>query len=214
MTARYTVYYYPGNATLLPHMMLREIGVPFELILIDRKEGAHKRADYLRMNPNGLIPVLVDGDQVLFETAAIALHLAEQHEGAGLAPRPGEPERADFLRWMVHLTNTPQAEFQPWFYPPKFAEGAEAQADVKRVAERRMKANFERIAGQLGIQPYLLGERFSAADLFLYMLVRWGRLMPQRPGANPVLGAHAERILSRPAVQAAFEAEGLAPPYY
>ena len=209
----YRLFYYPSNASLLPHAMLREIGADFELVLVDRTVGAHKTPEYMRLNPNGLIPVLVDGEAVLFETAAIALYLTEQHPEAGLAPLPGEPGRADFLRWMVHLTNTPQAEFQPWFYPHKFAEGDAAQADVQSVAERRMVADFERIAGQLGAGPWLLGERFSAADLFLFMLVRWGRGMPRPPGAIPALRAHAERVLQRPAVQATLAAEGIGAPF-
>jgi glutathione S-transferase len=208
------LYYYPGNASLLPHIMLREARVPHELVLVDRTQKAHQAPAYLRLNPNGLIPVLIDGDVVLYETAAIALYLAEKHPEAGMAPPVGSVARPDFLRWMVHLTNTPQAEFQPWFYPHKFAEGVEAQADVKRVAERRMNAEFDRIAGLLGDGPWLLGKVFSAADLFLFMLVRWGRMMPRPPGTVAGLRAHAERVLARPAVQAALAAEGVGAPFY
>ncbi len=210
----YTLFYYPGNASLLPHMMLREIGAPHELVLVDRTQDAHRQPDYMRMNPNGLIPVLLDGDAVLYETAAIALHLTEKHPGAGLAPLPGDPARPHFLRWMVHLTNTPQAEFQPWFYPHKFAVRRTAQDDVKLVGQARMEANFKRIAKQLGDGPYLLGERFSAADLFLLMLIRWGRMMPQPPRDIPALAALAERVMARPAVSETFAAEGIAPPFY
>lgn len=209
----YRLFYYPGNASLLPHIMLREIGAAHELVLVDRTQEAHKAPDYLRLNPNGLIPVLIDGDVTLYETAAIALYLTEKHPEAGLAPGPGEAGRGEFLRWMVHLTNTPQAEFQPWFYPHKFAKGAAAQADVKEVARRRMEANFARIAAQLGDGEYLLGSRFSAADLFLLMLVRWGRAMPNPPRDVPALGALCSRVAQRPAVWAAFAAEGIGPPF-
>lgn len=208
------LFYYPGNASLLPHILLREAGALHELVLVDRTKDAHHAPEYLRLNPNGLIPVLIDGDLVLYETAAIALYLTEKHPEARLAPAVGSPMRPDFLRWMVHLTNTPQAEYQPWFYPHKFAEGAEAQADVKRVAARRMDAEFDRIAGLLGDGPWLLGETFSAADVFLFMLVRWGRMMPRPPGTVPALQAHAERVLARAAVQAALAAEGLNAPFY
>lgn len=113
----YALYYYPGNASLLPHMALREAGAPFELRLVDRSQDAQHSAGYLRLNPNGRIPVLVQGDLVLFETAAITLHLTDQHPEAGLAPARGTPERGHFHKWMVHLTNTPQAEYRAWFYP-------------------------------------------------------------------------------------------------
>ena len=105
----YALYYYPGNASLLPHMMLREIGAPFELRLVDRAQGAQHGEAYLRLNPSGRIPVLVQDDLVLFETAAIALHLVDQHPEAGLAPPPGTPARAAFYKWIIHLTNTPQS---------------------------------------------------------------------------------------------------------
>ena len=76
-----SLYYYPGNASLLPHMMLREIGAEFELRLVDRGQNAQKSPDYLKLNPSGRIPVLIDGDLVLFETAAVALHLGRQVPG-------------------------------------------------------------------------------------------------------------------------------------
>ena len=66
-----TLHYFPGNASMTPHMLLRELGVPFELALVDRAKRAHKAPEYLKLNPNGLIPVLVDGALVLYETAAI-----------------------------------------------------------------------------------------------------------------------------------------------
>ena len=83
------LYYFPGNASLTPHMVLEELGVPFELRLVDRANAAHKSRDYLKLNPNGQIPVLVDGDLVLYETVAICLHLVDTHPEAGLAPRLG-----------------------------------------------------------------------------------------------------------------------------
>jgi glutathione S-transferase len=80
---------------------------------------------------------------------------------------------------------------------------------VKQGARVRLERMFEVIAQQLGEAPYLLGERFSAADLFLFMLVQWGRNMPHPPRAHPTLSAHAARIWARPAVQATFAAEGI-----
>ena len=209
----YTLYYYPGNASLLPHMALQEAGVPFELRLVDRARDAQNSAEYLLLNPNGRIPVLVQGDLVLFETAAIALYLADQHPEAALAPKPGTPERAHFYKWMVHLTNTPQAEYRAWFYPWQHVADPAMAESVKQAAADRLGRMFDVIAGQLGDGPWLLGERFSAADLFLLMLVRWGRTMPRPPRSLPPLGAHSQRVLARPAVQATFAAEGLAEPF-
>ena len=210
----YALHYYPGNASLLPHMMLREIGVPFELRLVDRNVGAQRSAEYLRLNPNGRIPVLTDGNATLYETAAIALYLTERHPEAALAPAPDARGRPDFLRWMVHFTNTPQTEFRAWFYPEEHVADAEAAPSVKRAAEARLGEMFERIAAQLGAGPWLLGEAFSAADLFLFMLIRWGRTLSRPVREVPGLGALAERVVQRPAVQATLRAEKLGAPFY
>lgn len=210
----YTLHYYPGNASLLPHMILREAGAPFTLALVDRQANAHKSPAYLKLNPNGLIPVLeIAGEPPLFETAAIAITLAERHPEAGLIPPPGDPLRAQFFKWMLHLSNTPQATFVSWFYPFQAADGEAAQAAVKAKAAERLDAMFDRIAAQLGDGPWLLGDRFSAADLFLFMLIRWGRSMPRPPRTVRALGALAERVLARPAVQATLAAEGLQAPF-
>ncbi|WP_230530832.1 glutathione S-transferase family protein [Microvirga roseola] len=208
------LYYYPGNASLLPHMMLREIGAPFELRLVDRSQNAQKSADYLRLNPNGRIPVLVDGDLVLFETAAVALHLADKFPEAGLAPAIGTKERAEFYKWMIHFTNTPQAEYRAWFYPHEHTTDEAAVPSVKAAAEQRLYRMFDVIAEQLGDRAWLLGDRFSAADLFLFMLIRWGRGMPRPPRSIPALNALAERVVARPAVQEAFAAEGIQAPLF
>lgn len=208
------LYYYPGNASLLPHMLLREIGAPFELRLVDRDQNAQKSSDYLKLNPNGRIPVLIDGDLALFETAAIALHLVDRFAGAGLAPAVGTAERAEFYKWMIHLTNTPQAEFRAWFYPHEHVTDEAAAPSVKAAAEKRLNRMFDVISAQLGDKPWLLGERFSAADLFLFMLIRWGRGMPRPPRTIPNLNALAERVLARPAVQEAFRVEGIQAPLY
>ena len=207
------LHHYPGNASMTPHMLLEELGVPYTLKLVDRTRQAHKSADYLDLNPNGLIPVLIDGDLVLYETAAVALHLCDRHPEAALAPPPGTPERSLFYRWLVHLTNTPQAEYRAWFYPHEFVTDEAAAPTVKDAAERRLNGIFDRIADQLGSGPWLLRQTFSAADLYLFMLFRWGRAMPRPPRTLAPLGALAERVLARPAVQAALAAEGLQPPF-
>lgn len=210
----YALYYYPGNASLLPHMMLREIGVPFELRLVDREANAHRHPDYLRLNPNGRIPVLLDDGLVLYETAAIALHLVDRHPEAELGPRISSSDRAPFYKWMIHLTNTPQVDYLSWFYPDRYVSDPAMAPEVQRAAAARLEEDFERIALQLGDGPWLLGSRFSAADLFLFMLIRWGRAMPKPPRIRPPLAALAARVLARPAVQAALDAERIAEPFF
>src|SRR5262249_2108595 len=116
------LHYYPGNASLTPHMLLEELGVPFELRLVDREKDAQHSPEYLRLNPNGTIPVLVDGALVLYETAAICLHLVDTHPAAGLAPPLGTPERAHFYKWLAWLGNTLQPTLMVWHYAERWVE--------------------------------------------------------------------------------------------
>lgn len=207
----YQLHYVPSTASLLPHMMLRELGVPFELRLVDQAGGELASPAYLQLNPNGRIPVLVVDGRPLYETAAIALFIADRHPG--LAPQLGDPDRADYYKWMVHLANTTQAEFRSWFYAHEYVDDPAHEASARAAAGKRMMANFEVIARQLEGRDWLLPSGFSAADLYLMMMVRWGRGLPHPPRDIPVLGAHAQRVLNRPAVQAALAAEGLTAPY-
>jgi glutathione S-transferase len=214
-----TLHYYPGNASFTPHVLLHELGVPFELALVDRTRGAHKAPAYLALNPNGLIPVLVDGDLVLYETAAICLHLVDTHAAAGLAPALGTPERAEFYKWLVWLTNTLQATLIHYFYPDRMVDTVDAAAalQVKAHAQAKVGDCLVQIDAQLARSggPWLLGERYSAVDPFCFMLCRWTRGFAQRPARDyPHIGPYLARVLARPAVQRAVAAEQLPEPIY
>lgn len=213
------LHYYPGNASFAPHVLLQEIGAPFELKLVQRTEGAHKRPEYLKLNPNGQIPVLVDGDLVLYETAAICLHLADAHPGAALAPQPGTRERAHYYKWMAWLTNTPQAMMKHYFYPERLVDDGDAGAarQVKAHAQAQVGGMLQQLDDQLGSHgaPWLLGEHYSAVDAFAFLLCRWTRGFDDRPARDyPHIAPYLQRLLTRPAVQRAIAAEGLSEPYY
>jgi len=211
-----TLHYHPSNASMAPHMLLRELGVPFELALVDRAQGAHKAPAYLKLNPNGLIPVLVDGDLVLYETAAIVLHLVDTHPEAGLAPALGTAERAQFYKWLVWLSATLQAQMPLYFYSDRYvAPGNTAgAAEVKARAEATIAALVDQIEAQLAghCGPWFLGERYSALDAYALMLTRWTRGMARPARTLPAIGAWQQRMLARPAVQATYGAEGLVEP--
>ena len=119
----YQLHYFPSNANAAPHMVLEELGQQYDLALVDRQNNAQKSKDYLKINPNGRIPTLVDGELVMFEAAAIVLHLVDKHPEAGLAPRVGTPERAKFYQWMAFLTNSLQEELMIWQYPDRLTGG-------------------------------------------------------------------------------------------
>ena len=207
------LHYHPTDASLAPHLLLEEIGMPFELRLVDRSVNAQKSPAYLKLNPNGLIPVLVDADLVLYETAAICLHLADTHPGAGLAPALGTDERAHFYKWMFWLANTFHATLMPYFYPQRWADDAAAIAQVKARAESRVNGLLDQLDAELARHagPWLLGAKFSAADPYAWMLCCWTRHFKQPARLRPQLGPYLQRVRARPAVQRALQAEGLAP---
>lgn len=209
------LFYYPGNASLAPHVLLEELGVPYELELVDRKTNAQKSAAYLRLNPAGRIPVLVDGELVIFETAAIMMHLLDTRGGDALIPKLGTPERARFYQWLMYLTNTVQAEAHPFFYPDQHATDDVGAGQVKQKAEERWGEMFALLDRELAARgPFLLGETYSALDVYLAMLVRWGRFMKLPPRELAHVGKLARRVAERPAWQRAMAQEGLAAPYF
>jgi glutathione S-transferase len=213
------LHYYPGNASFTPHVLLREIGAPFELKLVRRMEGAHKQPAYLKLNPNGLIPVLVDGDLVLYETAAICLHLADNFPAAALAPPLGSLQRAHFYKWLAWLTNTLQATLIVYFYPERWVDDGDAgaAAQVKAHAMAKVHTMLEMLDAQLASHggPWLLGSDYSAVDPYAFMLCRWTRGFDTRPARDYThIAPYLKRVLERPAVQQAFAAEALAAPWY
>jgi glutathione S-transferase len=211
----YKLYYYPGNANLVPHTLLEELGVDYELILVDRCSNAHKSPEYLKLNPTGRIPVLIDGDLVLYETAAICLHLVDRHPQAQLAPAVGSVERAHFYKWLVYLTNTLQAELLTYFYPDRLTDDDAATAQVKAHAESRVGAMLDLIESTLAAGgPYLLGAHYSAVDPYLLMLARWTRMMQHPARQRPHLARYLDLMVSRPAIQRAFAGEGLTAPLF
>ena len=214
------LHYFPGNASLTPHMLLEELGVPFSLKLVDRTQGAQQAPAYLALNPNGLIPVLVDArfepPLVLYETAAICLHLLDTHTAHALAPAVGTPERAHFYKRLVWLTNTLQAALIHYFYPERIVDAGDATAAAQ--VKAHMEAKVGGLLGQMDAelaahgQPWLLGATFSAVDLYALMLCRWTRGFARPARSLTHLGPYLQRVLARPAVQRAFATEGLGAP--
>lgn len=198
---------------MAPHFLLNDMALPFELKLVDRKQSAHKSVEYLKLNPLGRIPVLVDGDLVLFEAAAICLHLVDQHPEHNLAPALGTPERALFYKWMMFLTNTVQSDFMIYFYPDRHTTDEDGAASVKAMAEQRLGEWLSYINQELAGHNYLLGDTFSAADYYLLMLCRWCRGLTKPPRSYDHINGYLNRIMKRPAVARVIESEQLAAPF-
>ena len=204
----YELFYYPGNASLAPHFVLEEIGAPFQLTLVDRTLNGQKDPEYMKRNPMGRIPTLIDGDLVLFESAAICLHLADRHPDARLAPALGTDQRAQLYKWLMFLTNTIQPDFMAYYYPEKHTADSGGIASVKASAEERLDAAYAVVDEALRRGgPYLLGATLSVADFFLLMLVLWGRSVEHRSTELAGIRRCAELVLQRPSTQRAIATE-------
>ena len=216
-----TLHYYPGNASLIVHIVLEEIGAPFALEFVDRAQVAHKSKAYLALNPNGLIPVFVDDSPagggaplVLYETAAICMHLADVHPEAAMLPPLATPERANAYKWIAWLSNALQPALIVYSYPERWADDAAGAAVVRAKAEAKIGTLLDQLDAELARhgQPWLLGERYSVADAYAFVLCRWTRGFARPARSLPHLRPWLERMLARPAVQRAFATEQLAPP--
>jgi glutathione S-transferase len=210
------LYYFPGNASLAPHILLEELGVPFTLVLVDRAVEAQRSPEFLTLNPNGQIPVLVDGDLVLYESAAICLTLADMFPAKRLVPPLQTAERAHFYKWLIWSTNTLQAMLMHYFYGERLVNDndADAATQVKAHAEASVDRMLDKLDAQLASHgaDWLLGATYSAIDPYVLMLCRWTRGCAHPARSRPHLGPYLQRVLARPATQRAFATEGLSAP--
>lgn len=205
----YTLYYSPGTASMVVHLALLELGLPHELRLIDIDAKAQKSPEYLRLNPNGVVPTLIVDGAPVCECAALLLLLGERHADAGLAPQPGDTKRNLYLQWVLHLANTLQPAFRQWFYPADFGPADQSEA-MREFSRRRIETVWDRLEAHLSAHgPYMLGENFSLLDLYATMLMRWSRNMPKPADRWPAIGALAARIKARPSWKRLYEIEGL-----
>ncbi len=221
MTQRYVLYGSPDSANLVIRMLLHELGQPFDSIWIDRSRQQHKQADYLAMNPQGLIPVLLDNGQPIFETAAIMLHLCDGH--SALLPQ-SRAERARFLQWLFYLSNTPHADLRARFYSDDYIDGENAQAALRDGMGKRFENHLQLIEAELAANQsghWFLGESLSALDIYLAALCRWWQLYPTAEAAEPIsagrlpnLHCLLNELSRRPAIAAACAEEKLVPPFF
>jgi glutathione S-transferase len=214
------LYYSPGTIALVPHFLLEELGLPYELVLVDTRKQEHQQAAYLKINPKGKIPFMVDGDLMLSESAAICMYLADSYAnlaGANhFSPPLGSPERAYLYQWMLYLSNTLQAELFCYLYPEKLTEEVSATVQVKTRAEQRVAQMLSYIDDHLAASSdvFLLGEQLTIADLLLFLLCRWTRGMQKPARAYPHLTPYLTTLSVRPSISKAFEMEGIQAPFF
>lgn len=205
----YTLYYSPGTASMAVHLALIEIGAPYRLERVDFGRKEQRSETYLRLNPLGQVPTLIIDGQPYTESTALLMMLADRHPEAGLAPAPGTAERNAWYQWLVFQCNTLAASFRNWFYPGDLG-AAEHPPDLRVALQTRIEGLWTRLDHHLASDgPYLLGDRFSAADLQLIMYMRWSRNMPRSALDWPALKRFAGLVRGRDSWQRLCDAEGL-----
>lgn len=183
------LYYNPKSRAVIAKWMLDECGAEYEIVPIDFETRQHKAPEFLKVNPAGKLPALVDGDSRVFENAAICLYLADRFPRANLAPKIGAPERGRYLSLVVYSTSQLEPAMGDALLGGPAATAQRGWTDfetAKDVVER-----------ELGDGPYLFGDWFTAADVMIGSMFIWRRIFTGKPD-SPKLDAYADRLLARP----------------
>ncbi|GAA5233972.1 glutathione transferase GstA [Verticiella sediminum] len=194
------LYFAPGTCALSPHIVLAELGLPYETARVDLK--THQTADgqdYYTINPKGYVPALEVDGEILTEGPAIVQYLADQKPEAGLVPPVGTLGRARVHEWLTYIGTEIHKNFKPFF-----ANGSdEAKAAAKEVLTKRFAYADERLKGR----DFLTGDKLSAADPYLFVVGTWAEKVGLPLGDD--LKSFIERMKARAGVQKAMKEQGL-----
>ena len=198
------LYYTPGACSQAPHIAIHELGLPYEAVKVDL--ATHKLddgTDYRTINPKGYVPTLeLDDGTRLTEANVILQYLAEQKPGR-LAPAFGSKERWKLIEWLAFIASEVHKGFGPLWNP-------KTPDDVRERTVQALGNRFGYLAQTLEKQPFLMGDEFSIADAYLFVVLNWSDLHKVDLAPWPSLQQFRKRVAARPAVQATLKAEGLA----
>jgi len=198
------LYYSPGACSLAPHIVLREAGLPVDLLKVDT--ATHVTAaggDYFAVNPKGQVPVLeLDDGTRLTEGPVVSQYIADHAQAASLMPAAGTLERYRVMEWQNYITSELHKSFTPLF-------ASDLDAEAKRTLAARLAKKYAWVDAQLANRPYLTGDAFNAADAYLFVVTGWARFVQLELGHLTHLQAFMSRVAQRPAVREALRAEGL-----
>ena len=198
------LYILPGACSLAANIALREAGIPFELVRVSHR--THKTVDGVdlnEINSKGYVPALVlDGGELLTENAALLPYIADLNPAAKLAPAIGTLQRYRLAEWLAFINSEVHKAFSPLFAPG-------ASDDMKQYARAGLTKRVAWLGQQLGSKPYLMGEQFTVADAYLFVVLNWSGLVSFDLSPWPNLVAFQERVAARPHVIEAMTAEGL-----
>ncbi|ROM52747.1 glutathione transferase GstA [Pseudomonas poae] len=196
------LYYAPNACSLAPHIVLRELALPFELVRVDNKAKTTANGeDFLQINPKGYVAALqLDNGQVLTEASAILQYLADLKPAAGLAPANGSWERVRLQEWLNFVASEIHGGLGVFF-------NSAIPDDVKALFKATLFKRFAILVQTLERQDYLLGSQFSVADAYLFVVLRWAAFHAIDLAEWPALDAFMQRVGQRPEVAAALAVE-------
>lgn len=198
----YKLYWWHDTGAFAPQAVFEEAGIEHEIVTVDTSKKAHLAPDFLAINPRGQLPALALPDgTVMTESAAMILHLVDAHPEAGLAPAPGSSARARFDRWLLYLAVDAYTADLRVYYPDRFTADPAGADAVKAQGLADMERSLGIVEEHLkGEGPYLLGETFSAVDIYLTMIVHWHPAVDDLLARLPALARLCERVRARPAI--------------
>ena len=201
----YTLYYSPGSASLIVHCLLEELGVPFELKLVDKQS----KDDYRKLNPKGKVPAIAGPEGLLTECVAIVEYLCDRHdrEHRWLAA-PGTWERAKTFEQVATLATEMHPVFNRVFHEDDFSPDAGVQAKVKERGTEKLLAWFRDEDARL-TRPNWSGDDLNVADIYFFVMARWGRWLATPANEMRNIRPFYERMIARPAVARAMQREGI-----
>lgn len=198
------LYYAPGACSLSPHIVAREAGIDLELVKVDTTtKTIEDQGDFLAVNPKGYVPALqIAEGEVLTEGPAIVQYLADKSPGSGLVPPAGSIDRYRMQEMLGYINSEIHKTYSPLFNPNTTPAVREERCAYLR---KRYSLLDKRLEGR----DYLFGERFTAADAYLFTVTTWAAYAKVDLSEFTRLAEFQKRVAARPAVQAAMKAEGL-----
>lgn len=200
------LYFAPATCSLSPHIVLQELRLPYDLVRVDnRTKRTSEGGDFMTINPKGYVAALVlDTGDVLTEGPAIVQYLADLYPESGLAPANGTLERVRLQEWLNFITSEIHAGSSPLF-------NKDLPEYMKTFLKARLSRRFDFIESRLTTQKYLIGNRFTVADAYLYTVLSWMKGFGIDLKRWPNVAAYLRRIGVRPSVAAALEREAVVP---
>ncbi|MDI1480353.1 glutathione S-transferase N-terminal domain-containing protein [Polyangium sp. y55x31] len=203
------LYYSPGACSLAAHVVLEEIGAPFELVCVSVRDGENLRPEYRAIHPLQRVPALAVGDAILTEVGAILHWLADAFPERRLAPEVGSWARGQSYAWCSFLASSVHIAFAQIWRPARFTQDTSAHPSVEKAGRAAVETFFEMIEARLAKTEYVLGDAFSLCDPYTLVFYRWGNRIGLPMERYPAWSAHAERMLARDTVQRVFAREGI-----